>query len=122
MLDLPYSGWRHGQREAIEAIAESKKRIIILEAPPGTGKSGIAIGAARLMGARRSVVLCSTLQLMDQYLATAPDLKTVRGRANFDCMVQPTTADDAPCTVTGPGPCAYSSVCPYYVQRRSEEH
>lgn len=114
-LDLPVSDFRPLQLEVIQKIANSNKRVTLVEGPPGTGKSIVAIGAARYMGAKRTAVLTPTIQLQQQYLSI-PGLVSVSGRRNFDCLVQPTKADEAPCTVCGPSNCEKRRTCPYYAQ------
>lgn len=117
-LGLPFPEWREYQAEALVKVAASPKRIVLLEAPTGAGKSGIAVGAARILGSKKSAIVCSTLQLQDQYLEDIPELRTVKGRGNFGCLVhEGTTADMAPCTVTGPSQCEQYAQCPYYVQK-----
>ena len=114
-LDLPVSEFRPLQLEVIQKICNSNKRVTLVEGPPGTGKSIVAIGAARYMGAKKTAVLTPTIQLQEQYLSI-PGLAAVSGRKNFDCLVQPTKADEAPCTVCGPKNCEKRWTCPYYKQ------
>jgi len=111
---LPYSAWTPGQWELITRLASSDKRILLLEAPTGTGKSAIAVGLARLLGGR-SIFLTGTKQLQDQYAETfTPDMLTARGRSNFPCLQEPgVDASQAICTVGG----SKNPACPYYVQR-----
>lgn len=92
----------------------------LVEGPPGSGKSILAIAAARYMGVKKAVVLTHTIQLQQQYL-DIPGLVSVKGRKNFDCAIQAgTTADDAPCTVCGPRECPeYFGRCAYYTQLRT---
>lgn len=141
-LGLPYPSLHASQWEAITRIVSSPKRFILLEAPTGIGKSGIVVGAANLLDLDL-LVATGTKQLQDQYAVTL-DLTDVRGRGNFPCLLEETTADQAPCTVGSPcdhkvftrhswlppdpathgacDPCASTSIpCPYYDQRYAGE-
>lgn len=97
-LSLPYPSWQPGQWDTIVRLASSDKKIILLEAPTGSGKSGLAVGYATLMG-EPLLVLTGTLQLQDQYEAQL-GLLTARGRPNFPCQLDPAVmASEAVCTV-----------------------
>lgn len=114
-LGLPFPEWRQYQLDAIIQVDNTQAKYILLEAPTGCGKSGIAVGLARLSGADSTAVVCHTLQLQDQYLQI-DGLHTVKGRNNFPCLIQDSTAGDAPCTISGPMKCTKYHDCPYYVQ------
>ena len=115
-LDLPFPDWRKYQEEIILRAGTETKDIILIEGPTGAGKSGIAVGISRFLQASKSAIVCSTIQLQIQYLKDHPSLKTVKGRANFPCLVQDTNADEGPCTVAGPRNCKRHDECPYYNQ------
>lgn len=97
-LGLPYKSWHPGQWETITALACSDKRIVFLEAPTGSGKSGIVKALSRLLGLKM-IALTGTLQLQDQYEQSL-GIPTARGRANFACQLEPWNhAGAAVCTV-----------------------
>jgi ATP-dependent DNA helicase DinG len=81
---LPYPSWRPGQRRAIRRIQYPSHKFVVIQAPTGTGKTGIAGGAMRINHGR-SVVLTATKALQDQYKVTAPWLTDIRGMANYPC-------------------------------------
>lgn len=122
---LPFDDWRTGQLELIEKIISAPTKIVLLQAPPGVGKSLCAVGAARVGGYPRSVYLTATKQLQDQYVGLG-GVNDVRGRNNFGCITEPVTADWGDCTIGLP--CEYKrwrdgegqlhglDGCPYYDQ------
>jgi len=116
-LGLPYADWYPYQLETAKAVAETEEPVTLCEAPTGSGKSGVAIAAARLLRRQRSVVLCSTKQLQLQYQNSFPDIAVLWGRNNFQCALDPDlTCDEAPCSLEGFG-CDEREkweVCPYY--------
>lgn len=110
-LGLPYPDWRPGQRLAIRTALSAKTPHIIIQAPTGSGKSGIAGGIAAL-DARRSVTLTATKGLQEQYRRLLPWLYDVRGMSNYECLAardefkvlfplrragRPVMCDDGPC-------------------------
>jgi ATP-dependent DNA helicase DinG len=95
---FPYAAYRPGQREALQATRAAfakGKRFVIVEAPTGAGKSGIAVTMAR--EAKSAYVLTAQKLLQDQYARDFPDLAVVKGRANYPCLVMDTHAGAAPC-------------------------
>ena len=95
---FPYAAYRPGQREALKAARDAfakGKRFVIVEAPTGAGKSGIAVTMAR--EAKSAYVLTAQKLLQDQYARDFPDLAVVKGRANYPCLVMDTHAGAAPC-------------------------
>ena len=114
-LGIPFDRWRPHQAETIIDVVASDKRVVLLEAPTGSGKSAIAYGIHKLGASRKSVIVCHTKQLQEQYLSM-PGVVSVKGRGNFDCLIQPGTADEAPCILAGPRHCEEYAACPYYTQ------
>jgi len=99
-LGLPYARWHPGQWETITALVSSEKPVIFLEAPTGSGKSGIVKALSRLLDLDLTI-LTGTLQLQDQYEETL-GLATARGRANFPCQLDPgLSAAQGVCTIGG---------------------
>lgn len=94
----PSWGWRRGQRELAQRIADSPKKIIMLEAECGTGKSLIPIAAARSMG-HPVLVLVQTIQLQEQYLRDFEGATLLKGRRHYTCNKTDKAADRAPCTI-----------------------
>lgn len=83
-----FSEFRSCQHEAFEHVLTSDKRFIALGIPPGGGKSGVAVGLAKLLGGR-TTILTATHGLEDQYLETfnagSERIAHIRGRRNYPC-------------------------------------
>lgn len=113
---FPYSEYRPGQREAIAAARDAfaaGKRFVVIEAPTGSGKSGIAVTLAR-ESASAFVVTAQKL-LQDQYVRDFPDLALMKGRANYPCLIAPTHAAAAPCLAGRKLP--ECEECPYFTAK-----
>lgn len=95
---FPYARYRAGQREVIEAARaafDEGRRVVVVEAPTGAGKSAIAVTLAR--EAASAYLLTAQKVLQDQYQRDFGDLALMKGRANYPCEVAPTHAAAAPC-------------------------
>src|SRR5690554_5086926 len=113
---FPYRAYRPGQREAIEAARDAfaaGKRFVVIEAPTGSGKSGIAVTLAH-ESASAFVVTAQKL-LQDQYVRDFPDLALMKGRANYPCLIAPTHAAAAPCLAGRKLP--ECEECPYFTAK-----
>lgn len=86
--------YRPGQEEAINSIIDSIEngnRFTILNAPVGSGKSVIAYLVAKYFEeSNQHTYLCTgTKILQSQYIEDFKDVKTIKGRANFSCEIEP---------------------------------
>lgn len=107
----------------VEAF-RSGSQFVLVQAPPGVGKTAVAMAVARSLSADQTIYLTATKQLQDQYLAME-NLVDVRGRANFACKIEPVLrADWGICTFGEP--CEYAGVhgdaiagCAYWDQKRA---
>jgi len=91
--------WQGSQQALAERIASSKKKIVMLEAECGSGKSVIATAAASA-ASKSAIVLIQSIQLQEQYLKYLKGLVTMTGRAHDVCNLNPlVSAAEAPCTV-----------------------
>lgn len=124
---LPFDSFRPLQLETACHIAASAKEFIILQAPPGSGKSLLAATAARLMASGaglasdkgKAVITVGTKQLQEQYQETL-GIPTIMGRANFLCqrLNGAASCEFGPCTIDRG--CSRESkwqICPYYKQK-----
>jgi ATP-dependent DNA helicase DinG len=107
--------FREQQLGALRFISDSDKRLQILNAPPGSGKSLIGMTLARASGG--ATYLCSSKILQDQLEREFPEVKVMKGRNNFACLRNP-LLDAGLCTHTRENPCFHKkSDCPYEVQK-----
>ena len=132
--------WREYQAEAVGRIINSTKKFVLVQAPTGAGKSPIAVAAAALIDPKvvrrkvqkngdvtelipQSSILSTTKQLTWQYLGDFSDQAIeLKGRSNFDCLVEPVTAAEAPCTIHGSHSCPSRGSCPYFTTLAEAEH
>ena len=118
-LGLVYDAWRPQQIEAIEwllggmgQIEEKRPSISVLEAPTGSGKTGIILGAAALTRQwsqevagqekkpPRWLILCGTKIEQDQYMSGVlpwADVASVRGKNNYHCWEMSSGSASGPC-------------------------
>lgn len=114
-----YHSWRPHQREAVEWVLEQwekRTKCVVLDAPTGSGKSLIAIAAARLAGLK-TLYLCSTRQLQSQLAEDFGEAVILWGREHYPCLrFRGLTAAD--CTHREEAPCPKRDRCPYKEQKR----
>src|SRR5262249_4558951 len=128
-LGLPqkFTSWRPGQDKAVCDILDSPRRVVILNAPTGFGKTITYVGAA-MLGLRRTAFLTATKGLQSQLLADFGPIGMVdiRGQNNYLCRaLQPSgiyygqgikpgdRCDAGPCHVGAPCS-ARRSGCDYF--------
>lgn len=112
-LDFPekFVSFRPAQEQAFEFALTSERRFNMIGAPPGVGKSGLAVGFSRLLSGR-SVILTADRGLEDQYCDDHfPGLIDMRGRSNYSCWEGGTCEDGARMD------CKDHLGCPYKVQK-----
>jgi len=83
---FPMESYREGQKDAIEFAVEEfnkGKRIVVLEAPTGSGKSAIAMTIAEMV--HDSYYLTITKQLQDQLTRDFSDVVELKGRNAYPC-------------------------------------
>ena len=77
---------REGQKyilEQMESLIKSGYRQIIISAPTGIGKSYVAKAIADTLG--EAFIITSTKLLQDQYRTDFVELKSIKGKSNFEC-------------------------------------
>lgn len=116
-LKLPHIKWRTHQAETIQKALDSPKHVVFISAPTGSGKSTIAVTAAKLYG-RKSGIITHSKQLQKQYLREfrALDLQYLIGRENYKCIIdEKYTVNNAPCTAGFK--CPRRMQCTYYATK-----
>ena len=148
-LNLPYDSWRDTQLQAFDWISKDgwldkvaiqqdkvgkRFKVKVLEAPTGTGKTGIALGIARQFNLD-TLILCATKIEQTQYEKQLVEVSSSRaisivGKNNYHCILpseNPLTSrcessncddrhvDTAACQAGYD--CDLISSCPYFVQR-----
>lgn len=109
--------------EQVEAAFASGKQFVLLEAPPGAGKSHIAATLARRYG--KAWVLTKTKQLQDQYIELFHGIgaRELKGRVSFDCEKAKGTCEDGADFETAcpldPKPEYEFGPCPYKVAKEA---
>ncbi len=88
-----FPSWRPGQRQVVQSFLQSSRPYVMLEAPTGSGKSLIAVAAARAMGARLLYVVY-TRQLQEQLARDFP-VAVIMGRNNYPTANHPSLTAEA---------------------------
>lgn len=126
---FPYEKMREQQKNILRKIDKNwDKRFIILEAPPGVGKSGIAM--TLLSSVKNGFLITSTKQLQDQYIRDFSnnykyDIESIKGRQNYKCEEnRKLTCDIGECLGNRPllKKCLNTGNCPYYNQKEKAIH
>lgn len=120
VLGLPgkFSTWRSHQADVMSKIVSaivSGKRFVVAELPTGSGKTMISMAARQVLSAK-TLYVCTTKSLQDQFLADFPHAKLIKGRVNYPCgqirdKFPDITAADCPAKQ-----CILS--CPYMVAKK----
>lgn len=78
--------YRPFQMDVIRDVLASDKKVTIVEAPPGTGKSIIGMSLA-YQTKGQSLYLCTTKPLQFQLSHDFPDVPLLMGRSNYPCLL-----------------------------------
>ena len=109
-------GFRENQLSAIKYICESKKKVVVLCSPTGSGKSLINMVSGRLHN--RFTYLCSSKHLQSQLQTDFPECKIMFGRSNFACARFPALTADS-CSHSKNNHCMYKKTdCFYEIQKK----
>lgn len=121
--------WRRGQREAVEQIIqtylENKFKVVILDAPVGSGKSLIAMASAFILNECKKMgyVLASEISLQDQYESDINRFKLswgfVKGVDHYLCIDNLEKHSLGTCKIRNINPLKMGcySECPYFSAR-----
>ncbi len=111
------ASYRPGQDEAIRFALQSKKKVVAVSAPTGSGKSliGMNTGAAY----PRTCYLCSSKHLQRQLMEDFPEARYMMGRGNFRCNQDPEHRSADLCIHTRSTPCSLRPQCDYENHKES---
>ena len=121
---FPYEKMRDQQKHILRTIDKNwDKKFIVIEAPPGVGKSGVAM--TLLSSVKNGFLITSTKQLQDQYIRDFSsdyryDIESIKGRQNYICYEnQNLTCDMGECLHNKEllQECLDDHKCPYYNQK-----
>lgn len=93
----------------IETAYRSGAKVVILDAPTGSGKTIIGEVSRQVRGVARTLYVCTTKTLQQQFLADFPYAALIQGRANYPTHDHPedfprVSAANCTAKVTDPGP------------------
>lgn len=84
------SGFRNNQRAIVETILNSKKKVIVLNSPTGTGKSILGFCSGHYKNSiKQTLYVCSSKMLQDQLHNDFPEASLLKGRSNYTCNLNP---------------------------------
>ena len=106
--------FRPHQAEAIEFVMNSNKRFRILKARTGFGKSLLASTCGVLAGTLNYLVQSKFLQT--QIIADFPEMRSIWGRGNYDCVMDETRMCNE-CLHTKANPCKFKGQCHYDIAK-----
>ena len=112
-LGLSYAEWRASQRQALELLSGHDSGLLALQAPTGSGKSGIALGwamttaqetydAADPAAVRRTLILTQRNVELTQYEGLLPQGEyadwgaSLRGKSRYHCPMLMADLESAP--------------------------
>ncbi|HWU39380.1 MAG TPA: helicase C-terminal domain-containing protein, partial [Candidatus Acidoferrum sp.] len=107
--------FRPGQEEAITDILEGTRKVTVVVAPTGTGKSLIGMAAGATYD--KACYLCSSKQLQYQLTSDFKEAEYMMGKNNFPCGHDLTRSADL-CLHTRMTPCKGKARCPYEIHKR----
>ena len=119
-MQLPdwFNGYRDNQFSVIAKVLKAFETsdLVILDAPTGSGKTLIGESVRQLGKFRKTLYICNTKTLQDQFMRDFDYAKLLKGRSNYpvagDKWMEITAAD---CTWDGNNCswCGFKSKCPY---------
>lgn len=116
---VPEVTLRPAQREALDGIArvfDDGRRVCMLQAPTGVGKSVVLLAMARYLGGG---YIATPQRVLQDQMSGWPDIAIMKGRSSYRCALVPgVTADAAPCVrsraiMESHDECGVGS-CPFY--------
>ena len=91
-LGLPYDSWRPNQYRALESLGEHSEDLLCLQAPTGSGKTGIALAWGISGRDERTIILTQRNTELTQYERIVgfehPDVAFIRGQRHYHCLLR----------------------------------
>ncbi len=119
-LPAKFSSIRPHQWDAVQDIIEQfeTKDLVFCDAPTGSGKTLIAELVRRLLGAKFTAYICSSIQLQQQFTSDFSYSREIKGRSNYETLSGYDGVTCADCTAAPPHQpecfwCEPMSLCPY---------
>lgn len=110
-----FKAWRKYQQEAVSKLLNVDRKIVILDAPTGSGKSLVAMSVAKQTNGR-VYYLVGTKDLQEQLLRDFKCLALLKGRNNFRCLLKNVACDSCMYSYMKKR-CPEKENCPYYVHK-----
>lgn len=114
---MPHNDWYPNQKMAVE-WALARKKTAIMEAPTGSGKTGVATAVASM---NKTLGIVRTKFLQEANYETGYSFTPLYGKANYPCVYEKARrdamADDCAFNDEGMNRCPQYGVCPYCTQR-----
>jgi len=80
--------YEQSQKDIVKRIIESDRKVVMVSAPTGIGKSIIGMMSGHLTGGKVNYV-CSDKSLQAQLVSDFPEAKVLMGRNNYTCNLYP---------------------------------
>ena len=101
--NFPYETYRKYQKKIIEEIEDKfenkDNEVMIIEAPPGFGKSAVNVAVAKSFN---SAYIITTQKVLQDFYGDEYKLPVIKGRQNYTCLITGGTADSGPCQLITP--------------------
>jgi Rad3-related DNA helicase len=114
LINFKDRSFRQFQEQAINFITNSTKKVKVLKAPPGSGKSLTGVTAGIIKG--NFTYLVESKYLQTQITNDFPNIKSIWGRNNYPCILDQSKSC-AECVSTKKSPCPYIEDCLYRVAK-----
>lgn len=131
-----FNSWRKYQKDTTQTILDTDKKFSFLSAQTGSGKSIVSMSVADIVvdnadtiyqnnveehgdeeKKARAYYLVGTKNLQEQILKDFPDVALLKGRSNYDCIINDVTCDKCAYKYAKKK-CPERMACPYNVARQ----
>lgn len=106
---------RSQQLDVAEFVHQSKRKFIAIEAPTGSGKSGMGMIVAMFDDNNKATYTVHSKNLQEQIEGEYPEVVVLMGRSNYECGYN-SSLNGSQCTPSKSRPCT-SKLCEYARQK-----